>query len=176
MTRGRRAPYGFVIAVVLFAAAVPFFYREAVLAEPLVPLVLLTAEVTHGLLEFAGIAAARDGPVLAAPGGFAYEIYYRCTGFLPVLCLTVGVLAYPAPIRRKLTGLALGIPLLLAFNFIRLVHLFYIGVTRSELFEFAHTYLWEAGTVLSVALAWLGYVTWSHAVGRLRVLAVRELH
>ncbi|MCP4200719.1 MAG: exosortase H [bacterium] len=163
---GGRALGGFLIAVALFAAAVPFFYREDVLGEPLAPLVLLTAKTTYGVLQWAGIAVARDGPILSAPGGFAYEVYYRCTGFLPVLCLTVGVLAFPAPIRRKLVGLAIGIPLLLGFNLVRLVHLFQIGVTRPDLFDLAHTYLWEAATILSVAVVWLGYVAWYGAPDR----------
>lgn len=169
MTGGGRALYGFAIAVALFAAAVPSFYRQEVLAEPLAPLVLLTAEGTHWLLQSIGIAATREGAILSAPGGFAYEVYYRCTGFLPVLCLLVCVLAYPAALRRKLAGLVVGVPLLLAFNLIRLVHLFHIGVTHPDLFGLSHEVLWEVATVLAVALVWLGYMIWCHGISPDRI-------
>lgn len=160
MNPRRRIPYGFAIAVALFAAAVPFFYREEVLGEALEPLVLATADATQALLASLGVAATRDGAVLSAPEGFAYEVYYRCTGFLPVLCLLVFVLTYPAPWHRKLLGLAAGVPLLLAFNLVRLAHLFYLGVTRPELFSIAHAYVWEAATVVAVVSVWLVYRIW----------------
>ena len=130
-------------------------YRETVLGPLLGGLTVLTTDAVFATLRALGVEVARQGTVLFQPGGFAYEIYFRCTGFLPVVCLAVAILASPGSRRRKLLGLAYGIPLLLVLNLFRLVHLFQVGVQRPEIFPFVHGVLWEGGIVVAVMALWL---------------------
>ncbi len=154
----------FVAVMVGFAGVALLTYREDVLGALLAPLTTWTARVTLALLYWLGIAATRMATVVSHPSGFAYEIYYRCTGFLPVAFLMTAILAYPGCWRRKLVGLAVGVPVLIALNLTRLVHLFYLGVHNPAAFDFAHSVLWEGFLILAILGLWLGWTRWSDSV------------
>ncbi len=147
--------------MVSFAGIAVLTYREDVLGTLLAPLTTWTAGVTPVLLRWAGMEATRVATVVSHPSGFAYEIYYRCTGFLPVAVLTTAILASPGRWRRKLVGLVVGVPVLIALNLARLVHLFYVGVHRPAAFDFAHAVLWQGLVILAIAGLWLGSTCWA---------------
>jgi exosortase H (IPTLxxWG-CTERM-specific) len=157
MSVARQLNARFAAVMVVFAGVVLLSYRGDVLGLFLAPLTSLTARTTIALLQWSGIEAVRVGTLIYHPDGFAYEIYYRCTGFLPVAFLAVSILAYPGSLRRKFVGLAVGVPVLVALNLARLVHLFYIGAHNPVMFDLAHTVLWEAFLILTVFGLWLGW-------------------
>ena len=103
----------FPTVILSFVAVVFLTYRDAVLGPLLAPMTAFTTETTLGLLHLLGIEAARFGTVISHPHGFAYDIHYRCTGVLPVAFLVVSILAYPRPLRLRLIGVAIGMPLLI---------------------------------------------------------------
>jgi exosortase/archaeosortase family protein len=105
--------------------------------------------------------AVRLVTVISHPDGFAYEIYYRCTGILPVAVLTVSILAYPGPLRQKLVALAAGVPILISLNLMRLVHLFYLGVHNPAAFDIAHAIVWETLLIVAIIGIWMGWTRWS---------------
>src|SRR3989304_7051842 len=131
----------FTAVMAIFVDVILLPYREDVLGSLLGPLTTLTAQVTLALLHWLGMEAARVGTLISHPHGFAYEIYYRCTGFFPVAVLTVSILASPGTLRRKCIWLALGVPVLIALNLVRLVPLFFIGGFNPPPFVFAHPVL-----------------------------------
>ena len=151
----------FIAVMAGFVGVIFLTYRQDVLGFFLTPLTKLTARTTLALLHLSGLEAVRVATLISHPDGFAYEIYYRCTGFLPLAFLTVSILAYPRSLRCKFVGLALGLPILVTLNFTRLVHLFYIGVYNPDAFNLAHKVLWEGFIILAVFAAWLGWTRWS---------------
>jgi exosortase H (IPTLxxWG-CTERM-specific) len=151
----------FAAVMIGFVGVVFLTYREDVLGPLFTPLTLMTARTILALLQLSGIEVARLGTVISHPHGFAYEIYYRCTGFLPVTFFTVSILAYPGVLRCKVVGLAVGVPILVALNFTRLIHLFYIGVYDPAIYHLAHKVLWEGFIILAVFGLWLGWRQWS---------------
>jgi exosortase/archaeosortase family protein len=68
------------------------------------------------------------------------------------------VLAYPAPLRLKLTGLPLGMALIHAGNILRIAGLFVIGVQSHALFEVTHVYFGQVLMVLFVLAVCLGWL------------------
>jgi len=126
----------------------------------------LVASLTQGLLHGAGVAAERAGTVLYVPGGFRYDITIGCTGLLPAVVLTVAILASPGSTAAKRRGLAVGLPLVLAVNLLRLVHLFWIGTHAPRSFDLAHTYLWEAALVSCTFVIWLAWSRWAAGSGQ----------
>ncbi len=159
----KRVNFRFAFTLIVFAGVVLLTYREEVLGPLLAPLTTLTAKTTFVLLELLRLDVMREVSVIYQPGGFAFEIYYRCTGFLPVACLAVSILGYRGHLRHKLVGLAVGVPLLIVLNLIRLVHLFLIGVTKPEHFELAHRFFWEGAMVLAILVLWLAWRYWAQA-------------
>jgi exosortase/archaeosortase family protein len=152
---GARAGVGALVAWI----AVIVVARAGVAAPDglLAPLTSLVAAVVQQLLAWGGIATLRHDALLYQPGGFAYEVVAGCTGILPAAVLTIAVLASPAHRSAKRRGLAVTIPVILAVNLLRLVHLFYLGVYAPRQFPLAHVYLWEAALVLVTLVLWQGW-------------------
>lgn len=168
MTMLARAPgLRFTSIVGAFTVAVVVLFRDELVGPLVLPLRVLTARAALVLIQGVGIDAFREATALYHPGGFAYEVSRGCLGLIPAAFLTVGVLAYPAERRRKLVALVVGVPVLFAINLVRLVHLFYLGVHRPDLFRPAHQLVWQALIVAAVFLLWLT-ATGQVGTGRLR--------
>ena len=138
-------------------------------------LVLFTAELTPpgqrfvvepwtGLVARAATSAMKtfDPGVVAAgstitqpSNGFAVTILAGCNGIEAMIILAAALLAYPAPPRHKLLGLAAGIAAIQALNLVRIVSLFYIGQWNREVFEWAHLYAWQVLIMLDALVVWL---------------------
>ena len=157
----RHAQLRFSLIMVAFCSLILLLYRDNILGSLLAPVTMMTAQTTLALLHWLGIEAVRVATQIYHPNGFAYEIYYRCTGFLPVAVITVAMLAYSRPLIYKICGLAVGVSVLWALNLTRLVHLFYIGVYNPAAFEVAHTVIWQGVIILASVGLWLAWIKWS---------------
>jgi len=73
-----------------------------------------------------------------------------CEGTELFILLIAGMIAFPAPWRDKLRGLAAGLSLAFVLNQLRVVLLYGVVRDRPELFELMHGYL--APTALVIAL------------------------
>lgn len=150
-----------IVALVVFTGLVQAVYQADVLDRPLAPMSRMTAQLVVSFLHWSGHDAIRSGTLVSHPNGFAYEINYRCTGCLPASFLIVAILFYSAPLRKKAVGLAVGVPCVLFFNLVRLVHLFHLGVDGSAFFPAAHSTVWPAATIMAVFGLWYFWTGWS---------------
>lgn len=151
----------FVVIMLAYGGVVFVVYRDEVLGRYLAPLAEWTAIVTSELIRWGGIDVLREGVVLTHSNGFAYQIAYTCTGFLPSVTFIACVLAYPGALHNKLFGILFCVPLLLAVNFLRLINLYYIGVCFPSSFGLAHEVIWEGLLAISFIGLWLGWIEWS---------------
>lgn len=90
--------------------------------------------------------------------GFGVSIQPGCNGVEACIVLAAALLAFPAPWKHKLVGLALGIVAVQAVNILRIVSLYYLGQWDFKMFEFAHLYLWQALIMLDVLVVWLLWI------------------
>lgn len=90
--------------------------------------------------------------------GFGVAIQPGCNGVEACIVLIAAMLAFPAPWMHKLQGIALGVIAVQAVNILRVISLFYIGQWRTDVFDFAHLYLWQALIMLDVLVVWLIWV------------------
>jgi exosortase H (IPTLxxWG-CTERM-specific) len=117
------------------------------------------AAISADLVKFFDPNVIADGNVLrSARNGFAVAIEAGCNGVEASIVLVAAMLAFPAPWRRKLLGLALGILAVQGLNIIRVISLFYLGQWNLNVFEFAHQYVWQALIMLDVLIVWLLWV------------------
>jgi exosortase H (IPTLxxWG-CTERM-specific) len=104
-----------------------------------------------------GVVAA--GKVIqSAASGFAVSIEAGCNGVEATIVLVAAMLAFPAPWKSKLAGLAIGIAAVQGLNVIRVISLFYLGQWNAQVFEWAHLYVWQALIMLDVLIVWLVWV------------------
>ncbi len=95
--------------------------------------------------------------------GFAVLIEAGCNGVEALIILIAGMVAFPAPLRLRLLGIAIGCVAVQGVNVIRVISLYYLGKWNMQVFEFAHLYLWQALIMLDVLVVWL---LWIRAVAR----------
>ena len=98
--------------------------------------------------------------------GFAVSIEAGCNGVEATIVLLAAILAFPAPWKHKLVGLAIGIVAVQGLNVVRVISLFYLGQWDFEVFEWAHLYVWQALIMLDVLIVWLIWVRHAAARGR----------
>ncbi|MGE5257060.1 MAG: archaeosortase/exosortase family protein [Hyphomicrobiales bacterium] len=151
----------FVLKAAAFMSVFLLVYHESLIGRLLGPWVELTARMTVALLHLLGVEALRAGGQIHHPGGFAYEIYYRCTAVLPAALLVALIFASTAPLARQVFGMALGVSVLIALNLVRLVHLFLLGVYRPALFEVIHGVVWELILVMATVGLWWMWSRWA---------------
>jgi exosortase H (IPTLxxWG-CTERM-specific) len=96
------------------------------------------------------------GPtIMQRAGGFGVTILAGCNGIEAMIVLVAAMLAYPAPLKHRLAGLAAGMVAIQALNFVRIVSLFYIGQWNRDVFEWAHLYAWQVLIMLDALIVWL---------------------
>lgn len=99
------------------------------------------------------------GKILQHAGtGVGVSIEAGCNGIEACIILIAGMLAYPAPWRMKLAGLAIGIVAIQSVNVLRVITLFYLADWDRQWFEFAHLYLWQVLIMLDVLVVWLLWI------------------
>jgi exosortase H (IPTLxxWG-CTERM-specific) len=94
----------------------------------------------------------------SARNGFAVSIEAGCNGVEATIVLVAAILAFPAPWKRKLIGLAIGVVAVQGLNIVRVISLFYLGQWNIDVFEWAHLYVWQALIMLDVLIVWLLWV------------------
>jgi exosortase H (IPTLxxWG-CTERM-specific) len=119
----------------------------------------LVARASSAVIRaFDGNAQALGKMVYSAKTGFAMTIEAGCNGVEAMLVLLAGIVAWPAPWKHKLLGLAIGAVAIQALNLVRIVSLFYLGQWDMNWFEWAHLYAWQALIMLDALIVWMLWI------------------
>lgn len=165
----RQHPLRTVLALCLFAALLWWATETAAVRDTanayLQPLARWHTIATAPLIRQTGLDAVRDGTRLRhPPSGFAYNVSAGCI-HLPALLLGIlAVICVAAPTRAKLAAVAVGVPLYVALNVTRLVHLFHIGVASPPWFPAAHEIGWPLLLVAAFLAGWFWWRRWAAGV------------
>lgn len=91
---------------------------------------------------------------------FTFIVVPECGAIEIMAIFFAAVLAFPAPWRRSLLGLGVGLPIMYLVNILRLVCLAFIGAldTSGQWFQFVHEYVWQAVYVIFVVVVWIAWV------------------
>ncbi len=87
--------------------------------------------------------------------GFAVSIQAGCNGVEAIIVLIAAILAFPAPWRHRMAGIAVGFVAVQAMNLLRIITLFYLGQWNRTAFEWGHLYIWQALIMLDVLIVFL---------------------
>jgi exosortase H (IPTLxxWG-CTERM-specific) len=153
------ATFAFLV-LALFTAELTEPVRNAVVE----PWTRELARVCAGLITaFDGSAVAIGEVIRSNTNGFAVAIAAGCNGIEASIVLAAAILAFRAPWKRKLAGVAGGIAAVQAANVLRVVTLFYLGQWSLAAFEWAHLYAWQALIMLDAMVFWLLWLRWIRA-------------
>lgn len=98
-----------------------------------------------------------------ASSRFVIDVKNGCNAVEVMIFFTAAVLAFPAPMRVRIAGLAAGLPLIQLLNLVRLASLFWIGTRHPSLFNLFHVALWQTVMIL---IGVTMFVVWSSSASR----------
>jgi len=87
--------------------------------------------------------------------GFGVRIERGCNGLEAVIILFSAIFAFPAPLKNKFIGFAIGFFAIQLLNLVRIISLYYLGQWNYTAFEWFHLYLWQALIILDALVVWL---------------------
>jgi exosortase H (IPTLxxWG-CTERM-specific) len=151
-----RVGASFIGLIVLFSA----ISLAPVFQNLLAKCVQLDAKLAGKILNGLGQGTHRAGSTLVS-SRFAMTVINECSASEFVIFLWASILAFPATLRRKIVGLALGTLAVGFVNLVRLVTLFLVGVYRPHFFTPAHEELWPGLFVIAVIFFIIGWVSWA---------------
>ena len=127
------------------------------------PWTALLARLCAALVTWFDASAAAAGKVLwNTQTGFGVSIEPGCNGIEACIVLFAAVVAFPERWQHKLLGLLAGFVAVQALNVVRVISMFYLGQWNTEVFNFAHEYLWQGLIMLDVLVVWLLWVRAGH--------------
>ena len=116
-----------------------------------------TAGIVVFVLNLFGVDAVLDGFKVILEG-FTLEVVYECVGVFSIIVYSSFILAYPTQTKKKLIGIAFGLPCLYAIGVIRIASLALIGVSYPTMWDYAHVYFWQLSLIIFVILLLLIWV------------------
>ena len=135
----------------------------------IVPFTEGVAQVSGALLRGIGQPVQTTGTVIRSDR-FGVNINNGCNGVEAMLILLASIVAFPASLRARATGLLLGAIAVQVLNAVRIVTLYLLGAYQPRLFDMFHTAIWQIAIILS-AIAF--FLMWSARVAPNR-LATRS--
>jgi exosortase H (IPTLxxWG-CTERM-specific) len=151
-----------------FAGFVLLFYLIVALNpvndHVIVPFSAQIARIAAAMLRIFEGDVATNGTTIVS-GRFSMDVENGCNAVETMILFAAAVLAFPASVRDRLVGLAIGLPSIQAINISRLLSLFLLGVHRPDWFSVWHIAIWQTVIILiGVAL----FVIWSSRIARHR--------
>jgi len=108
------------------------------------------------LIELFDSGVEASGKVIRdLDSGFAVSIEPGCNGVEALIILFAAIFAFPAPLKHKLIGFAIGFVAIQSLNLVRIISLFYMGQWNMTWFNWFHLYLWQALIILDALVVWL---------------------
>jgi exosortase/archaeosortase family protein len=127
------------------------------LHEHLGPVQRSIAGLSAAIAQLAGghAVATREDIIVQT---MTMTINHECTGIFVYMLFVAFVLAYPAPWVGRLSGLAIGIPLIFAVNVFRLATLARVVEMYPRAFFYLHEYVWQG---IFTVLVLVGAIAWA---------------
>lgn len=122
----------------------------------IVPFTTAIAQWSGALLNMMGEAVTVTGTTIRS-SKFAVNINNGCNGVEAMLILLAAIVAFPATLRARVTGLLLGALAVQLLNAVRIVTLYLLGAYHPRLFDLFHTAVWQIAIILAAIgffLAW----------------------
>jgi len=147
------------LGMLTFAVLLLLGWQQDVTQDLLAPITEWNAQLAAALLHLQGIEVLRQGASLHHTSGFSCTVDLACTGLPLAALILVAVALYPTTTRFRVRALAIGLPLLLVVNLVRMIHLVRVGIETPESFDFVHDVAWRVGLLVLFAVSW---TLWRH--------------
>ncbi len=152
--KNRREITFLVLFVVILGTSFTLVSLNWVNANVIEPFTGGIARVSGATLDLIGQDVRMQGTIIRG-SRFAVNIRNGCNGVEAMLIFLAAVLAFPAPWKSRLIGLAVGAVAIQAVNLIRVVALYLTGAYFPAFFDASHTVVWQTVVILFSVLLWI---------------------
>jgi exosortase/archaeosortase family protein len=128
-------------------------------------MLLGTASVSTRIVTWIGIAAVGSGTLIRLPSR-TLSVDLACTAVFVVALFVALILAYPVSAKDRLLGIALGVPIILAVNIMRIVAAAQVAESAPTAFQFVHDYMFQVGMVLVTVVVWAAWLSYTRRHAR----------
>jgi len=118
------------------------------------PFTAFIASQAAWILKILGLKVHASGITISGEG-FSVKILANCNAIFEIMLFLSAVIAFPALLKEKLFGGALGTFFIYLLNLLRVVLLFLVGVYSPQFFEGTHVYVGQSIFIVMVAIFWL---------------------
>jgi exosortase H (IPTLxxWG-CTERM-specific) len=94
-------------------------------------------------------------------GRTSLTVAKNCDAMDVTLLFAAAVVAFPAPWRRRLVGIAAGVAALTVVNVLRIASLYFVDLRWHSAFETIHAEVWPLAIVVLAASAFLAWSRWA---------------
>jgi exosortase H (IPTLxxWG-CTERM-specific) len=150
--------------LIVFAVLLIAFYAiitiDAVDRRVVLPFTAALARISGAALHLVGEQVHVSGTVIAGRL-FAVDIRGGCNGLEAVVFVCAAMLAFHAPLRKRILGAIAAAVILEALNVIRIASLYLLGVYHRNVFEMFHLAVWQTlmfGAAVLLFLIWTSIV------------------
>ena len=144
--------FGMMIAVFMLVLQTDFFQTNI-----FIPHLHQTASICGKILGLFGKKYKIVESSVFSPD-FSLSLIRGCDSIYPTAMLWSAILAFSAPWRSKVIGLAIGAILLYCINVVRILSMFFLGAYFPSFFDMVHIYAWQSLFILltlSIFLIWV---------------------
>jgi len=143
-----------IVFLVVLAVSFAFLAWRPINDAVVEPFTGQIAKLSGVALRALGQDVTRVGTMLRSPR-FAVNIRNGCNGVEAMVILLAAIVAFPAPWKARLIGLAAGAVAIQVVNLVRVVALFLTGAYLPRFFDTSHTVVWQSLVILSAVLIWI---------------------
>ncbi|MGH9424546.1 MAG: exosortase H [Thermoanaerobaculia bacterium] len=151
--------------LIVFAVLLIAFYAiitiDAVDKRVVLPFTAALARVSGWALHVIGEKVRVAGTVISGRT-FAVDIRGGCNGLEAVVFVCAAMLAFHAPLRKRILGAIAAAVILEGLNVIRIASLYLLGVYHRNVFEMFHLAVWQTlmfGAAVLLFLIWTSMVS-----------------
>lgn len=145
-----------ILFVVLLLGLFTVEVLQPVQDHVILPFTSALAAISVFIIELFDSGVESSGKIIRdLETGFAVSIEPGCNGVEALIILFAAIFAFPAPLKHKLIGFAIGFCAIQGLNLVRIISLFYMGQWNMTWFNWFHLYLWQALIILDALVVWL---------------------
>lgn len=148
--------FGLLIGLFYFVLILSPFFKQVFFP----PYLRFNARMASAVCNWFGQHTSTSGGTISS-ARFSVQIAVGCDGSEPLALFMAAMLAFPAPFRRKIPGLLLGVVILTVVNLVRIVSLFLAGVYYPQTVASLHAEVWPAAFILLVIVLWAIWIQWA---------------
>ena len=162
--KGWRSQHPFLVIASLIALQIIVFYiiywMPSMEKNVFVPLVNFYAQLSSKALNIFGYQTSVLYDTIKS-AQFSVSIRKGCDALEPMALIVAGILAFPALVKQKVSGIVIGLLFLFLLNIVRITTLFLTGIYRPQSFEAMHIEIWQILFIIAGVGYWFLWIRWA---------------